>query len=311
VRRCNICHTDVAIQSGRYPPRKPLPLVLGHEISGEVIEVGEATGIKRGDRVSISPIISCGHCFYCLSGNDNLCDHIKTLGIDMDGGFAEIISVPERNVFVLPDTIDLSEGSLIEPLSVCYRAVKVADVQIGDYVALFGCGTLGLIILQLLVNLRGANVIAIDIDEQKLAIAEKLGATETINPIKDDPVQSIIKALHGRGPDCAIEVVGSPITIEQSIRCVRKGGKIVIVGACTEPIKVEPRRFFREEVRITGVYGCPKYEYPRLLDIIERKKVNLKLLISHEFSLDEINYAFDVAKGKIVSEKPIRVSILI
>ncbi|MEM2110940.1 MAG: alcohol dehydrogenase catalytic domain-containing protein [Candidatus Bathyarchaeia archaeon] len=310
IKKCGICHTDIAIWSGTFPPRKGPPLILGHEISGEIVNVGEnVKNFNVGDRIAVDSFISCSKCFYCLTGNDNLCERGKRIGIDVDGGFAEFISIPEENAIKLPDEITFSEAALLEPMSICYRAVKVANVQIEDVVALFGLGGLGLITLQLLAKLRGAKVIAIDVIEEKLQTAKELGATEVINAAEKNPVEEIMKMTSNRGADCAIEVVGRPITQEQAVRCIRKGGKAVLVGAAMEPIKVNPQRFFREEINITGAFGCQKSDLPKLIEIIKEGKVDLKRLISHEIDIEEINFAFKVARGDIKEEKPMRVLI--
>ena len=165
VRRCNICHTDIAIWKGSYPPRKKPPIILGHEIAGEVVEVGkEVKAFKRGDRVAVSPLISCGKCFYCRSGMDNLCDNSKTLGIDVDGGFREFINLPVENIFKFSSSVSYREAAFLEPLSVCYNAINKARIQSGDLVTLVGIGCLGIISLQILTRLKRVDVIAVDID---------------------------------------------------------------------------------------------------------------------------------------------------
>ena len=312
VKRCNICHTDVAIWRGEYSPRKRPPIILGHEIVGEVEEIGEKVrGFRKGDRIAISPLISCGKCFYCKMGKDNLCDFLKTIGIDTDGGFREFINLPSENAFKIPGQVSYEEAALLEPLSICHNAIEKAEIESENFVVLIGIGGLGMISLQILSRLKKANVIAVDVNDEKLEIAENFGASYKINPNRDDLIDAVYSITNGKGADRVIEMVGNKDAQEKAIKCARKGGKVIIVGAGSHSIPVEVKRFFKEEIEVTGVYICPKKEYKKLIKLIESKKLDLKALITHEFKMDDINQAFKTASGEAYDNKiPIRVSIV-
>lgn len=311
IENCGICHTDISIYSGRYPARKASPLILGHEIAGKVEEIGgEVKNLEKGDRVSVSPLITCGECFYCSRGLSNLCCNAKNLGIDVDGGFAEYISVPKENIFELPSQVSLKEGSLMEPTSVCLRAVQKLQTENGDNVALFGVGGLGSIILQLLVNIYGVRVIAIDAVKEKLSIAKDLGARWVLNATELDPAQKIKSITRGRGADYAIEAVGLPKVQDEAIRSVRKGGKAVIIGTSDSPIKINPKRLFKEEVEVTGSYGFSKSDFSNSIELADMERIDLKRVITHQFGLEKINRAFEVKRGKRdVKKQPIKILI--
>jgi len=311
VKICGICHTDLAIMEGVYPPRKGPPIILGHEIAGEVVETGvEVKKIKKGDRVVVQSCISCGSCCYCLKGRDNICENVKTIGIDRDGGYAEYVNVPERNLFKLPEEISYEEGVVIsDALSTAYHAVRIAKVEMGESVAIYGIGGLGINAVQIAAKLRGAKVIAVDIDKQKLKLAKRFGAYSIIDAKEENPVEKIKELTNGVGANCTLEFVGSPTSYTQAVESVRKGGRVVIVGASIESFFINPFRLFKEEISITGSYISLKSEFPTLIDLISNGKIDVRGIITDVVSLAEINRGIEIMKKKIGS--PLRVAVKI
>jgi len=308
VRICGICHTDLSMFKGLIIPRKK-PVIFGHEISGDIEDVGEGVSkFGKGDRVIVSSVISCGRCYYCSAGRENLCKQSKTIGIDIDGGYAEYISVPEDNVFNLPNNISYEEGSLIgDVLATAYHAVQRSRVCAGESVIIYGAGALGMCAVQIVSNLIGAKAIVVDIFDMKLKLAKELGAHEVINSGKENPVKRALEITGGMGVDCAMEFVGIPVTYQQAIDSVRRGGRVMLVGATAEKFEVSPRRFFKDEVEVTGAYSTLKSKVPELIELVEKGKIKLRKLLTHTISLDEINYGMEILEKGI--ENPIKVLI--
>jgi D-arabinose 1-dehydrogenase-like Zn-dependent alcohol dehydrogenase len=295
VKSCGICHTDVNIAKGRYFPRHEPPLILGHELAGTVASVGSGVaGLQPGDRVLVYQCVTCGSCDRCREGRQNLCRQIKTLGLDIDGGYAEYIKIPAVNLEKLPATVSFAEGSLIaDALSTAAHAVGKLQLGGGETVAVFGTGVLGLNAVQVAANLYGAKVVAIDREDWKLELALAKGAWKALRAGDDT---DILAALRAAAPevDAALEFVGTPRTYEQAVASVRRGGRVVLVGAATKPFAVEPLRVFKDEVAITGSYASLQADLPRLIGLVASGRLVVKDLISHRLPLDAINSAIDI-----------------
>ncbi len=295
VKSCGICHTDVNIAKGRYFPRHEPPLILGHELAGTVASVGPGVaGLQPGDRVLVYQCVTCGSCDRCREGRQNLCRQIKTLGLDIDGGYAEYIKIPAVNLEKLPAAVSFAEGSLIaDALSTAAHAVGKLQLGGGETVAVFGTGVLGLNAVQVAANLYGAKVVAIDREDWKLELALAKGAWKALRAGDDT---DILAALRAAAPevDAALEFVGTPRTYEQAVASVRRGGRVVLVGAATKPFAVEPLRVFKDEVAITGSYASLQADLPRLIGLVASGRLVVKDLISHRLPLDAINSAIDI-----------------
>lgn len=289
VKVCGICHTDISLMTD-YPLRKLPPLILGHEIAGDIEQAPEGSIFKKGDRVLVRWTVTCRECDYCRDGRENLCEKIKAIGIDLDGGFAEFVLVPLDNILRIPENLSYETGALAaEAVGTPYKAVKKAQIQSGTTVAIFGAGGLGIPATNILSELRGAKVIAVDILEDKLEFAKSYGADFVVNGSTVDPIEKIKELTGGKGVDVAFEFVGRKESMENAVRSVRKGGKVMIVGATATPFSVNPFRVFREEVEISGSYGSAKKDVSELLDLFSRGRLKTDGLISGRCKLDEIN----------------------
>jgi 6-hydroxycyclohex-1-ene-1-carbonyl-CoA dehydrogenase len=298
VAACGACHTDLHYIEHGVPTFKKPPLVLGHEASGIVEEVGVDVGnFKTGQRVLIPAVLTCGHCRFCRMGRENICSNMKMLGNHFDGAYAEYVAVPAKDVLDLPQSIPIEDASIIaDALSTPYHAVKNrARVQPGDTVAVFGCGGVGINAVQVAATV-GAYVIAVDINERKLQWATELGAARTINASKVDRVSKEIKKLTGGGADIAMEVIGDPRVIEEAFESVRIGGRLCIVGYTHEPISIVGGKIMFKEIEVIGSLGCPPGEYVPLIRMVELGRINVTRLVTHRFDLDQIQGAFDVMK---------------
>jgi len=306
VMASGICGTDLHIIDGEIQVKK-LPIILGHEISGEVAEVGENVNeFSKGDRVLV--VGGCGKCKYCLAGQDNLCETREVPGIDVDGGFAEYVKVPANNVMKVPDEISYEEAAIsTDSLATPFHALQKLDVRLGQTVAVFGTGGLGMNLIQL-AKLAGAKVIAIGRRDEKLRIAKELGAEEVINMAKVDPVKRVKELMNGEGVDVAFEVIGLKKTIEQTISCVRKGGKVGIIGGGPEAFCVPIRQLLWNDLSIVACFGALRSEFPVFLELVRTGKINLKRMITHRFPLDDINKALRTLRERIGN--PIRIVVL-
>ncbi|MFQ5489359.1 MAG: zinc-binding dehydrogenase [Phycisphaerae bacterium] len=298
VAACGVCHTDLHYIEHGVPTFKKPPLVLGHEASGTVQEVGSGvTRFNKRDRVLIPAVLTCGRCAMCRAGRENICSDMRMLGNHFDGAYAQYVAVPAKDVLDLPESIPLEAASIIaDAVSTPYHAVKNrAKVQPGDTVVIFGCGGVGMNAVQL-ASAAGGSVIAVDASERKLEWAREFGAVETINASAVERVSKQVKRLTGGGADIAMEVIGNPRTIEEAFECVRVGGRLVVVGYTHEKISVVAGKIMFKEIEVVGSLGCRPTDYVPLIRMVEQGKVNIERQVTHRFALEDISKAFDVMK---------------
>ncbi len=298
IAACGVCHTDLHYLEGVPTFKKP-PLILGHEASGIVTKVGEkVTKVKENDRVLIPPVLTCGTCYNCRIGRENLCRNIVMIGNSIDGAYAEYTKIPAKDLIKLPTEIPLEEASIIsDAMSTPFHALKNrANVRPGDSVVIYGVGGVGLNAVQIAVAL-GAFVIAVDKVEEKLQHARDLGASETINVDVENPVKAV-RRITGGGADVAVEAIGIPEVMRMAYNSVRWGGRAVIVGYSHKDLTISAARLMFREIEIYGSLGCRIVDFPPLVDMVRRGK--LKLLVSNKMPLDQINEALEMLKkGKI------------
>ena len=300
VNASGICGTDIHIYRGEW--KTNTPIILGHEFSGVIADVGrKVKGLNIGDPVVAEPNIPCGSCYYCrMSERNYFCENLEATGVTVNGAFAEYVKIVASNVYRLPKGYNLDEAALIEPLACCVRGIDQAKIKAGDTVAIIGAGPVGLILLQLALKSGASMVIQTDMEDSRLSLAKDLGADHTINVTKADPVESIKELTGGYGVDVAIEAVGKPEAITQAMRATRRGGRLVIFGVSPEDAvwKVRPFELYDKELTIKTSYRSP-YTFQRAVKIAASGRVRLKPLISHIFKLDDIHRAFEVAEKRL------------
>ena len=301
VAACGVCHTDLHYMKGTPTFKKP-PLILGHEVSGVVQEVGtKVTHLKEGERVLIPAVLTCGICPSCAKGKANICQNMVMVGNHINGGFAELLSVPAKDVIKLNQDIPLEEGAVIsDAFTTAYHAVKDrGNVRPGETVAVFGCGGVGLNVVQF-ASAAGAIVIAVDLNSQKLDLARELGADYAINPNSADLKKEIRMITRG-GVDVSFEAIGIPSVMRSAFDSVKPGGKSVILGYSGSDLVIPASRLMFREIEVLGSLGCPPVDYKPVIDLISKGRIKLKPLISHRFSLDQINEAYDLLEqGKTI-----------
>ena len=299
VAGCGVCHTDLHYIDHDVPTFKKPPLVLGHEVSGEIAGLGAGVAQwKEGARVLLPAVYGCGQCAMCRTGRENICEKMVMFGNNADGGYAEYMLAPAKDVIALPDELPLVESSIIaDAVTTPYHAVvNRGQVKPGDSVVVVGCGGIGLNLVQV-ASAVGARVIAVDVIDSKLEWATKLGAQATINAKKVERVDKEVRKLTGGGgADIGFEAIGNPVTQAQTFSCIPAGGRFVMVGYSDKPMTLDSGRVMYREMEIVGSLGCRAVDYPRVLELARQGKIKVKELVTAQFPLDQINAAFDTLR---------------
>ena len=304
VKACGICGSDARSYFNGAHERYKVPVILGHEVAGEISKIGkDVNSFKIGERVTVAPIYGCGECSFCVSGEENLCGQVVVFGCNFDGAYAQYMRIPaqgiRRGVLVkIPDSISNEEATLIEPFSCCLHGILRAGVKPGDTVIVIGAGPIGLSHLTLLKILGSGRVIVSDIVNPRLERAKKFGADVTINSKEDNLPLKIKELTDNEGADSVIVAAPSSKAIEDGLKTVRRGGRLVIFGGCPENslIQIDPNLIHYSEITITGSIDSTIDDFRRTVQLVSR--VNLKSFITHRFSLEEVHQAMQVMKDK-------------
>jgi L-iditol 2-dehydrogenase len=307
VRVAGICGTDLRHWKKHEPDLECH--IMGHELAGEVIEVGDAvTNVKPGDRVVIETVMGDGVCDYCQVQRYNICEHLYDVRTKyVSRAYAEYVAGPAEKFYKLPDHVSSEEASLIDTFSVCLHAQHLSEPGINDKVAVIGAGPIGLGQM-MLAKASGADVIICDLVQSSLDLAKELGADEIVNSANEDGEERVKAFTGGRGADVVFECAGGdsmPQTLPQATRMVRRGGKVVIVGgfdAGETAIPLEWQRIQMSEIQLIPSASFAMHDIYReqgmVLDLISKRRIDVKKMITHRFSLDQINEAFDTADRK-------------
>jgi propanol-preferring alcohol dehydrogenase len=291
IQAAGICHSDVHYRAGTSPVG-PLPQTLGHEIAGVVEAVGEQVQHRldgapsTGDRVCLHYLVTCGECQYCLTGREQFCPEGKMLGKHCDGGYAEYISVPARNAVALPDEISFEAGAVLMCSSATsFHALRKAGLQAGETVAVFGVGGLGMSAIQLARAFGALAVYAIDIDGEKLRLAERYGAIP-IDASLTEPVAEVRHLTGGRGVDVSLELIGLPQTMEQAVRSLAVFGRAALVGIAAEPFPIDSYRdLLGKEAQVIGCADHLLWELPTLIEFVRQGALDLSQVVTRTVPL--------------------------
>ncbi len=302
VGACGICGTDLHIIDGESPLAR-YPVIPGHEFAGEVVALGydiaQSNGngeanITVGSRVAIDPNLYCGHCDLCRTGHENLCLNYAALGVTTNGAIAQCVAVPMASAYLLPNSMSLREGALIEPVSCAVHGMHSLNPRSGDTFLIVGAGTMGLLLLQLALRGGASRVAMVDVNMQRLASAEELGATRTYNDIeralKDEPL----------GFNCVIDATGVPAVIENAFMAVKRGGKFMVFGVASNEarISLSPFRIYNDEITILGSMAI-LFSFQAALDLISSGVINTQAMLTEALPLQDFSRALDmVRKGQ-------------
>jgi threonine dehydrogenase-like Zn-dependent dehydrogenase len=262
------------------------PNVLGHEVGGTIEEIGSQVpeSFKLGNKVTVYPYLNCGKCISCRKGRRNACQDNKTMGVRRPGAMTRYIAIHWQDLFT-SEKLSLKELALVEPLTVGFHAAARGRVSSQDWVAVIGCGIVGMGAIASAVN-RGAEVIAIDIDDSKMEIAKKIGVAHTINTSKEDLHEALTRITDGDGPDVIIEAVGNAMTYRAAVDEVAYTGRVVCIGYAKSAVEFNTGIFVRKEIEILGSRNCTD-EFPEVIAYLEAGKFPVEDVISKTVSLDD------------------------
>ena len=291
VRAVAICGSDVHGFDGSTGRRKP-PIVMGHEAAGEVVEAGTAVkSFKKGDRVTFDSTIYCGQCFYCSGGMLNLCDNRMVLGVSCDeyrrhGAFAEYVVIPDRIAVALPQGLSYEEAACTEPVGVAAHALRITPIALNDNVAVVGSGLIGNLAIQLLKVSVSGKIIALDTDPSRREVAKSFGVDAALDPADGDLDKKIKDLTDGRNFDRVFEVVGATASVKTAVSIVRKGGSVTLVGNVSPNVEIPLQAVVSRQLSLLGSCAISG-EYPIALDLMGRKRIDVKALISATAPLSE------------------------
>jgi 2-desacetyl-2-hydroxyethyl bacteriochlorophyllide A dehydrogenase len=301
VAACGICGTDLGVYdwtkwTAQY---MQIPRVIGHEIAGTIVEVGEQCGNwKVGDRIVADTYLGCGKCYFCHIGKFNLCENKASLGLKIDGGMAEYVAIPSINLFHLPANVSFTVGAAIEPFGVAAHAFEESGFKYADHVLILGCGPIGLGMLMLAKAAAASKVFitGIDLDKIRLEMAKKLGADAIFNINNADPRPVVMKETKGRGVDIVFVCVGSEGVLAQAASMVRPGGTVIVLGLFHGESTFDPNLMVEKELTFRGAFRRSPETWYRILNLIGNNIISLDALISHVLPLDEVERAFQLLK---------------
>jgi L-iditol 2-dehydrogenase len=284
IRACGICGSDIHGWDGS-TGRRRTPLIMGHEASGEIVATGpQVKAWRPGDRVTFDSTISCGTCRFCASGQINLCENRRVVGVSpveykQHGAFAERLALPDRILYRLPDNLPFEQAAMVEPVSIAVHAVQRTKIAPGSTAVVIGSGMIGLLVIQALRWAGAAQVVAVDLADNRLELARRLGATHTVNSGRADAAAEVAQITSGLGADTAFEVVGFTPTVNLAIAVLKRGGTCVLVGNLSPQTQDFPlQAVVTKEITLLG--SCASAgEYPLCLDLIARGVIDVRPMI--------------------------------
>ena len=286
VECCGICGTDLHILAGEFPPT-PYPIIPGHEFAGTVVARGADVrpDLPVGARVAVDPSLYCGYCRKCRAGRDNLCENWAAIGNTVDGAFAEFVAVPAVNAYRLPDHLDAQYGAMAEPLACAVHGIRRLGPVSGDPVVVIGAGTMGLMMLQLLVHAGAGPVAVVDRVGERLEVARKLGAAQAVTD-----AGALDEARFG----VAVDATGVPEAIETAIGLLDRGGRMLVFGVspAEAAIRVSPFRVYNDEITITGSMAILR-SFGQAVDLLASGAVDPRPLLGEPLPLERWGEAVD------------------
>lgn len=298
VKMTSICGTDIHIftwdewSQGRVSP----PYVFGHEFAGEVIEIGASvSNVSVGDCVSAETHIVCGTCRQCLTGQFHICKKTNIIGVDKQGCFAEYIALPAKNLWKNPSDMPLDIATIQEPMGNAVHSVLAGEV-LGKTVAIIGCGPIGLMAIAVAKAAGADKVIALDINEYRLQLAKKMGATHLIHSINQDPVEITKSITSGDGVDVVCEMSGNPAAIQQGFKMATNGGRLSILSLPSKPVTINiTEDIVFKGLTVQGITGRKMFTtWQQVSSLLESGKVDVKPMITHRFSFSDFEKGFEL-----------------
>ncbi|WAA09778.1 2,3-butanediol dehydrogenase [Fervidibacillus albus] len=265
------------------------PVVMGHEYAGEVVEVGEGVeNVKVGDRVCVEPIYNCGECPACKSGHYNVCPQLGFVGLSGGiGGFSEYSVVPQKMVHKIPDNMTFEQAALVEPTAVAVHAVRQSSLKLGDTVAVFGTGPIGLLVIQAARAAGASKIMAVEVSKERQEFAKKVGADVVINPLETDPVAAIKAETGGYGVDVSFEVAGIEVTVNNAIEATKPEGDIVNVSIWEKSASIPLNNLVLTEKNMVSIIAYRNI-FPEVIQLIANGQIKALELVTKHISIDDI-----------------------
>ncbi|MDK2784550.1 MAG: hypothetical protein PWQ41_1302 [Bacillota bacterium] len=314
VGACLICGTDLRILRGKKTKGVRVPSILGHEFAGTVVAAGPNVGeFRTGDRVGVAPVIPCHTCAYCKNGRENVCANRTALGYEYDGAFAEYVRIPAAavrggNVYRLPADLPFEAAALAEPLACCVNGQRNSRIGLGDVVVVLGAGPIGLMHIALAKAAGASLVIVSEPNDQRRSAALELGADLAVNPKTENLGDLVKEATGGLGADAVILAIGIPTLAEQALTLARKGGSVNFFAGFSvgDVASLDVNLIHYNELKITGTSAARREDYGLALQLIAKRLVDARRIVTHRFSLTHGPEAFKFAE----SGQGIKVAIL-
>lgn len=289
IKAAGICGSDIHIYHGTSPVAT-YPRIIGHEIVGEIVEVGaKVQDLKIGDHVTVDPVVSCGACYPCSLGRPNVCTSLKVRGVHLDGGFREYVAAESSSVYKISPDLPWEAAALVEPYSIAAQVLARGEIEARDIVLILGAGPIGLIILQA-VKKTGARAIITDILEERLDMAKQMGADVIVNSSKQDLREIVMKETNGVGVTVVVEAVGLPKLLEDGVQLACPAARVVVLGFTETPSQLAQLYITKNELDIRGS-RLNAHRFPQVIQWFNKGEVNPEKLISHTFPYTEIEKA--------------------
>lgn len=294
---CGICGTDLHeyLAGPIFLPTEPhpltnekVPVVLGHEFSGKVIEIGEGVStIKVGDRVTVEPILACGKCAACRDGFYNVCDHLGFIGLaGGGGGFSEVVMAQEKMVHKLPAEMTYEQGALVEPAAVAIHAVRESNLKVGDTCVVFGAGPIGLLVIQAALAAGASKIGVVELSEVRQKLARDVGAHFVVDPSKEDTVKAVNELTNG-GADVCFEVTGVEVCLNNAIECAKTRGQVMIVSIWEGASAISPNSLVLKERQLKSILGY-RDVFPATIQLITEGRLPVDKVITKKIKLQDI-----------------------
>lgn len=285
VHYCGICGTDLeAYQTGMFEPG----VIIGHEFAGEIVALGERVrGWAVGERVTADNALPCGRCSFCREGRPSLCQELISPGITLNGGMAEYVRLPQQVLHRLPDGVSTRQGALVEPLTIALHGVRSSALRPGDWALVLGAGPIGLLALQCALLAGAREVMAVEVNPTRAVLARELGAAVVLDPQRDNLAVEVASRTGGLGPQVIFVCTGSVAAFLDATSLVRRGGQILVLGLCPEPVPADFMTLVLSELDIRGSY-LGHGAFPAALDYLAKGRIRVDPLVTQEITLDEV-----------------------
>lgn len=291
VKAAGICGSDIHIYHGTSPVAT-YPRVIGHEVVGEIIKLGEkVTKFEVGDHIIMDPVIGCGECYPCSIGRPNVCSYLKVRGVHEDGGYQEYLVLPQNSVHKISKELSWNEAVMIEPFTIAAQIVSRGEVTKRDTVFIMGAGPVGLCVVQAIKRI-GAKCIISDFIDSRLELARKMGADITINPSKEDVEKVIMSETDGLGAPVIIDAVCIPQTFEQAVKLAASAGRVILLGFTDAPSQIAQLEITKKELDVKGS-RLHSNKFPQVIEWFNNREVDPKLLISNVYDFCDIRKAIE------------------